>query len=63
MTCLSGRVQRNRWVVYVGAVQTQVPGMREKAEMESFVNITHWSKKLTHNGYTQIEVLKHFILK
>lgn len=25
--CLSGWVQKNRWVVYVGGVQSQVPGM------------------------------------
>ncbi len=61
--CLSGRVQKNRWVVCVGGVQTRVPGMWEKAEMESFVNITHRSKKLTHNGYLKIEGLRLVSLK
>lgn len=52
--CLCGWARRNRWVVYVGGVQTQVPGMSEKVEMESFVGVTHWAKKLTHNGYMKI---------
>lgn len=57
--CLSGRIQKTRWVEFVGGVQTQVPAMWETAEGESFDIISHWAKSLTHNGYRKMPFHSH----